>query len=60
MGDLLFVVIIVAFFVLAAGFVRICDRIIGPDLELTDSSPGPAPGLDVVEVDVESAAGAPR
>jgi hypothetical protein len=30
MADLVFVVILVAFFVLAAGLVRACDRIIGP------------------------------
>lgn len=29
--DLIFVVIIVAFFVLAALFIRACDRIVGPD-----------------------------
>jgi hypothetical protein len=33
MGDVLFVVILVAFFALAVVFVRACDRIIGPDLE---------------------------
>lgn len=31
MADLIFVFIIVAFFGLAVGFVRVCDRIIGPD-----------------------------
>ena len=30
-SDLLFVGIIVIFFVLAAGFVVACDRIVGPD-----------------------------
>lgn len=32
-GDLIFVAVIAAFFALAAGFVRLCDRIIGPDDE---------------------------
>jgi hypothetical protein len=30
-ADLLFVVITIAFFVLCVGYVRVCDRIIGPD-----------------------------
>jgi hypothetical protein len=30
-ADLLFVVITVAFFVLCIGYVKVCDRIIGPD-----------------------------
>lgn len=35
MADVLFVVVVVAFFALAAAFVVACDRIIGPD-ELPD------------------------
>ncbi|MDQ1416117.1 MAG: hypothetical protein QOF81_1730 [Acidimicrobiaceae bacterium] len=35
MSDLLFVVIIVVFFLLAGLFVRACDRIIGADEEAT-------------------------
>ena len=31
MGDLVFVPIVVAFFALMAGFVVMCDRMIGPD-----------------------------
>ena len=31
MADALFVVVVVAFFALAAAFVVACDRIIGPD-----------------------------
>lgn len=31
MADLLMVVVIAAFFVLAATYVRLCDRVIGPD-----------------------------
>jgi hypothetical protein len=30
-ADVLFVVITVAFFVLCVGYVKLCDRIIGPD-----------------------------
>jgi hypothetical protein len=33
--DLVFVLIVLAFFALCVGYVRVCDRIIGPD--------GPAP-----------------
>ena len=31
MADLLFIAITIAFFALAAGFVKVCDHIIGPD-----------------------------
>ena len=37
MADLVFIVIVVAFFALCLGYVRLCDHIIGPD------SPGRAP-----------------
>jgi hypothetical protein len=30
-ADLLFVIITIAFFVVCVGYVRVCDRIIGPD-----------------------------
>ena len=47
MVDLVFIVIVVAFFVLCVGYVRLCDRIIGPD------SPGAEsvdlPGADELE-----------
>jgi hypothetical protein len=33
MGDLLFVAITITFFALAAGYVVLCDRIIGPDTD---------------------------
>lgn len=33
MGDLVFVPIVLAFFGLMAGFVTLCDRMIGPDPE---------------------------
>jgi hypothetical protein len=39
-ADLVFIVIVVAFFVLCVGYVRLCDRIIGPD----------SPGGDSVDV----------
>ena len=31
MADVLFVLITVAFFVVCVGYVKLCDRIIGPD-----------------------------
>jgi hypothetical protein len=34
MTDLLFVAMTIAFFVLCVGYVRVCDRIIGPDPRL--------------------------
>ena len=42
MNDFAFVAIILAFFVVAALFVRACDRIIGPDEEAFAESPAPA------------------
>lgn len=36
MTDLLYVVVTVAFFAAAAGFVHVCDRIIGPDSDHGD------------------------
>jgi hypothetical protein len=45
-SDLLFVVIIVVFFLLAGLFVRACDRIIGADEEATTptaTAPTPTP-----------------
>lgn len=38
MADVLFVLVVVAFFALAAAFVVACDRIIGPDA-LPDGEP---------------------
>ena len=37
MADLLFLVILVAFFAVAVVFVHACERIIGPDLEAAAS-----------------------
>lgn len=35
MGDLLFIAVTVAFFAVAVGMVKLCERIVGPDLVLT-------------------------
>ena len=48
MQDLLFILITVAFFAIAVGFVRLCERIIGPDAEPTSTTPDPA-ALEVVD-----------
>ena len=37
MADLLFLLITVAFFAVAAGFVRLCDKVIGPDSDHPDA-----------------------
>jgi hypothetical protein len=37
-ADLLFVIITIAFFVLCVGYVRVCDRIIGPDAATSTSA----------------------
>ncbi len=42
MNDFAFVAIIIAFFVLAAGLVRLCERIIGPDVQEIESAAGEA------------------
>ena len=36
MTDLVFVVITIVFFVVCVGYVRLCDRIIGPDTAVPD------------------------
>jgi hypothetical protein len=53
MADLLFLVVTVAFFAVAAGFVSLCDRIIGPDADHGDpqgagetDADEPHPGVD--------------
>lgn len=38
MADLLLLVITVGFFAAAAGFVSVCDRVIGPDSDHADAS----------------------
>ncbi|MEO6467581.1 MAG: hypothetical protein ABIP21_00665 [Acidimicrobiia bacterium] len=39
MGDLVFVPIVVVFFALMAGFVVMCDRMIGPDVVHDSDAP---------------------
>ena len=34
MTDIVFILVVIAFFALAAGYVSLCDRIIGPDPEV--------------------------
>ncbi len=52
MGDVIFLSLVVAFFTLAAGFVRACERIIGPDEPVAGraADPTPAPAVDPSEV----------
>jgi len=45
-ADLVFVAVIIAFFGLCLGLVKVCDRLIGPD----DLSPTDAVGADDVAV----------
>lgn len=52
MADVIFLLITVAFFALCVGFVRVCDRIIGPDDEQ-------GPLTDVGEADVTEPLDAP-
>ena len=47
MGDLVFVPIVVVFFALMAGFVVMCDRMIGPD-EARDDDGSESLGPEVV------------
>lgn len=44
MTDIIFIAVLVAFFALAAVFVRACEHIIGPDLEA--QAPADATGPD--------------
>ena len=46
MADLLFVVIVVAFFAITVAYVKACDHIIGPDLDLTSVPDTPSEGAD--------------
>jgi hypothetical protein len=45
MADLAFIVVIVAFFAVCAGYTRLCDRIIGPDEEALVEGGSGADGL---------------
>jgi hypothetical protein len=48
--DLLFIAIVVAFFALCVGYVRLCDRIIGPDPATTREPTTPAFGDELEQV----------
>jgi hypothetical protein len=41
MTDVLFVLVLIAFFAVCVGFVKVCERIIGPDPEGVSLSTGP-------------------
>ena len=49
-ADLLFVVITIAFFVLCVAYVRVCDRIIGPDPATPPAEPREAAERQEVRV----------
>ncbi|MEZ5180222.1 MAG: hypothetical protein R2746_18580 [Acidimicrobiales bacterium] len=49
MSDLVFLLVVVAFFAVAAGFVGACERIVGraePTAGAPSPTPAPAPALD--------------
>ena len=56
MTDLVFVLILIAFFAAFAGFVMLCERIIGPDPEGVALSTGPDPIVDEPEDQPEEVA----
>jgi hypothetical protein len=56
MTDVVFVVVLIAFFAAFAGFVRLCERVIGPDPEGVELATGPDPTVDEVEDQPEVAA----
>ena len=39
MADIVFILITVAFFLLCVGYVKLCDRIIGPDPRVDTGAP---------------------
>jgi hypothetical protein len=50
-ADVIFILILVAFFALCLGYVRVCDLIIGPDVAMEDADEDvPETGADVQEV----------
>ena len=58
MTDLVFVLALIGFFAVCAGFVMVCERIIGPDPEGVALSAGSAGSVDsdaIVEPDEVSA-----
>jgi len=56
MTDVVFVVVLIAFFAAFAGFVMLCERVIGPDPEGVELSTGPDPIVDGVEDQPEEVA----
>lgn len=54
--DLVVVLILIAFFAAFAGFVALCERIIGPDPEGIVLSTGPDPAVDEVAGEAEEVA----
>ena len=49
MVDLLFIVVVIAFFIVCVAYVRLCDRIIGPDApERESADAGAADELEAV------------
>ncbi len=56
MTDLVFVLVLIAFFAAFAGFVVLCERIIGPDPEGVALSTGPDPIVDEAEDQPEEVA----
>jgi hypothetical protein len=58
MADVLYVITTVTFFALAAGFVRLCDRIIGPDPTPTEDMAEAAQPTEVVDTDPVTAGAA--
>jgi hypothetical protein len=54
--DLVFVLVLIAFFAAFAGFVVLCERIIGPDPEGVALSTGTDPVVDEVEDQPEEVA----
>ncbi|QXC59797.1 hypothetical protein KSP35_15610 [Aquihabitans sp. G128] len=60
MADLLFLVVTVAFFAVAAGFTVLCDRIIGPDRDHGDPQGAgePDPPAEAVGAPARATAGA--
>ena len=50
MADVIFIAVLIEFFAVAAGFVKVCDRIIGADSEVVASAD------DVASLDSDLAA----
>jgi hypothetical protein len=52
MADLLFIVLLIAFFALCVVYIQWCDRIIGPDAFIAEGGDEPAPAHTYVAVGV--------